>query len=172
MQYHKPSWSQEQQDRLCLLMAEGKAIIAYWCSDQHGRPANGGSGTIARVGLIEEIPGPLAICTKKALHGTHLPHKWMGCRVWMIALHGEVQTDGDKFGSLKREFLGEILPEEALNPSVGVRLGRKDLSGANLSWSDLSGSNLSEANLSRCSRYSDDPIIPGWKCQNGILVKE
>src|SRR3990167_3515863 len=37
------------------------AILAYWLSNADGTPANGGSGTKARVGLVEEISGPLKI---------------------------------------------------------------------------------------------------------------
>src|SRR3990167_1045940 len=54
------------------------AILAYWLSNADGTPANGGSGTKARVGLVEEISGPLKICTKNALHGTLKPPKWSG----------------------------------------------------------------------------------------------
>jgi hypothetical protein len=148
MEYIKPSWSDSQQARLCELMADENVTIAYWCSDGDGRPANGGKGTTAKAGLIEEIKGPLQVCTAKALHATHLPHVWKGIRIWMVALSGPVQQDRNKFGSLKREFLGEILPEESLNESVGARLGRKDLRGANLSGAKLSGADLSRANLS------------------------
>jgi hypothetical protein len=148
MEEIKSSWSDSQQARLRELMADENVTIAYWCSDAHGRPANGGKGTTARIGLIEEIEGPLQICTKKALHATHSPHIWRGSRVWMVALFGPVQQESDKFGSLKREFLGEILPEEALNDSVGARLGRKDLRGANLSGAKLIGAYLSGAYLS------------------------
>jgi len=78
---------------------------------------------------------------------------------------GEVCWDDDKCGSLSREFIGEILPEEAIFcQSVAARLGavrnlsgadltganlsRAYLSGANLSWADLSGADLSGADLS------------------------
>jgi hypothetical protein len=163
MEEIKSSWSDSQQARLRELMADGNVTIAYWCSDAHGRPANGGKGTTAKVGLIEEIEGPLEICSKKALHATHSPHVWQGSRVWMVALFGPVQQDRDKFGSLKREFLGEIMPEEALNDSVGMRLGRKDLRGANLSGAKLIGAylsraNLSEADLSRADLWRADLI--------------
>jgi hypothetical protein len=164
MEEIKSSWSDSQQARLCELMTDENVIIAYWCSDGDGRPANGGKGTTAKIGLIEEIEGPLQICTKKALHATHSPHIWKGCRVWMVALFGPVQQDNGKFGSLKREFLGEILPEEALNDSVGARLGRKDLRGANLSGAylsraDLRGAYLSGADLS--GAYLGGAILSG-----------
>ena len=64
---------------------------------------------MARVGLVEEIAGPLAVCTARALHATLEPGKWKGDRLWIVALYGEVQQDGDKLGALKREFLAEVL---------------------------------------------------------------
>src|SRR3990167_8727136 len=41
--------------------SKGGAILAFWLSNADGTPANGGSGTKARVGLVEEISGPLKI---------------------------------------------------------------------------------------------------------------
>ena len=82
--------------------------MAFWRSTKDGRPANGGSGTIAKVGLIEEIKGPLKICTANALHATTEPSKWKGERWWIVALHGEVQTQEDKLGALKREILADL----------------------------------------------------------------
>ena len=89
-------------------LVESGAKLAYWRSTKDGKPANGGCGTVARVGLIEEIPGPLAICTAHALHGTLCPPKWNGERIWIVALHQPFQEQDDKIGSLKREFLAEI----------------------------------------------------------------
>jgi hypothetical protein len=43
------------------------------------------------------------------LHATLLPPKWEGSRWWIVALHGEVIGDDEKFGCLKREILGEAL---------------------------------------------------------------
>jgi len=147
-------WTTEQQTRLSGLMKDPLVTISYWGSDQHGYPANGGSSEPVYAGFIQEISGPLEICTPNALHATTFPHKWKGCRVWIVALFGEVQKEGDKLGALKREILGEILPNECLDDSIGVRIGRKDLSGANLSGADLrgaylSGADLNGANLSR-----------------------
>jgi hypothetical protein len=88
----------------------GAADVAYWSSDAEGRPCHGGSGTVARVGLVEEIAGPLEICTRRALHATHEPTKWPGKRLWIVALWGEVQRHEDKLGALKREFLAEVTP--------------------------------------------------------------
>ena len=130
-------WTAAQQSRLSDLMNDPSVTISYWCSDQHGIPANGGSSEPVYPGMIQEISGPLEICTKQALHATTFPHQWKGSRVWIVALFGEVQKRDDKFGSLKREIIGDILPEECLDDSVGVRIGRKDLSGANLRGANL-----------------------------------
>jgi uncharacterized protein YjbI with pentapeptide repeats len=73
-----------------------------------------------------------------------------------VALFGEVQKEGDKLGALKREILGEILPNECLDDSIGVRIGRKDLSGADLSGAYLSGADLNGANLSRADLSGAD----------------
>ena len=83
------------------------AILAYWRSTKDGEPANGGSGTKAKVGLIEEIPGPIKICTKNALHGTLNPPKWKGEKIWIVALYPPVVWQDDKCASLKREFICE-----------------------------------------------------------------
>ena len=83
------------------------AAIAFWRSGSDGRPCNGGSGEPVHVGLKEEIPGPLRLC-RNALHGTLEPTKWEGKRLWIVALWGEVQTEGDKMGALKREILAEV----------------------------------------------------------------
>jgi hypothetical protein len=91
-------------------LSRGAAEVAYWRSDARGRPCHGGSGTVARVGLVEEIAGPLQICTARALHATHDPMKWSGDRLWIVALWGEVQYAEDKLGALKREFLAEMTP--------------------------------------------------------------
>ena len=41
------SWTEAQKERAKELYESG-ATLAYWCSDAHGRPANGGKGTMAR----------------------------------------------------------------------------------------------------------------------------
>jgi hypothetical protein len=97
------------KDRCATLESDG-AVICYWRSDQNGRPANGGSKTVASAGLVEEIKGPLKICTSNALHGTFDPTKWKGKRIWLVALIGETQVKEDKIGALKREIICELVP--------------------------------------------------------------
>ncbi len=97
----------DQQDTTASARSRG-AEVALWRSDSQGRPSNGGSGTVATVGLVEELPGPLQICNKGALHATLDPGKWNGERLWLVALYGEVQREDDKLAALKREFLAEI----------------------------------------------------------------
>jgi hypothetical protein len=82
--------------------------ICFWRSNKDGTPANGGEGTKAVVGLVEEIKGPLKLCTRNALHGTLNPKRWRGERWWVVALHEPVQEDEDKFGSLKRTFIADL----------------------------------------------------------------
>jgi hypothetical protein len=62
-----------------------------------------------KVGDIQVVNGPLEMCTQRALHGTLIPPKWHGERVWIIALKGELQGDDEKYGALEREILGEAL---------------------------------------------------------------
>jgi hypothetical protein len=93
--------------RAARLLNEG-ATVSFWRSNKAGEPANGGSGPKGYPGLIEEIAGPLEICTKRALHATTKPWKWKGERLWIVALYPPIQTDDDKIGSLKREIICEI----------------------------------------------------------------
>jgi hypothetical protein len=87
-------------------------FLAFWKSDENGSPANGGSGTIARDGLIEKIEGPLEICTRRALHATTDPPKHKGERLWLVAMRGELQFSDDKVGALEREIICELKPPD------------------------------------------------------------
>jgi len=146
--------SKKVQARVRKVLKEG-AILAYWNSDAQGRPANHKpehpEQWTAAPGLVQKVRGPLQVCGPHALHATLTPHKWAGCRVWLVALWGEVQSAEDKLGSLKREILCEVFPEDAIDPSVAIRIGVKNLSRANLSRANLSRANLSRANLSRAN---------------------
>ena len=51
----------------------------------------------------------LSLCDRGTLHATMLPGKWRGERLWIVAMHGEVIGDDEKFGCLKREIVGECL---------------------------------------------------------------
>ena len=145
-------WSASQRNHLRRLIKQG-AHIAFWCSDAQGRPANHDMDPIAarawtaRPGLVQEVQGPLAGCSGRALHATWTPHMWRGCRVWVVGLIGAVETTSDKFAALRREIVGEVLPEEATSASVGVRIGRKDLDGARLDGARLDGARLDGASL-------------------------
>jgi uncharacterized protein YjbI with pentapeptide repeats len=146
-------WTPKQRNHLRRLIRNG-ATIAYVCTDQFGRPVNGGPNTRewqVRPGLVQTIPGPLVICHENggsALHGTLEPHRWRGSLVWVAGFVDPIQRKADKIGSLHREIVGLVLPECALDESVGIRIGRSDnLSYANLSGAYLSGANLSGANL-------------------------
>jgi hypothetical protein len=48
-------------------------------------------------------------CNRGTLHATMIPPKWKGERCWIVALHGEVVGNDEKFGCLKREIIGEAL---------------------------------------------------------------
>ncbi len=101
-------WCAPEQSRFADLLSTD-AVIAFWKSNKEGYSANGGMKTIAAApGVIEETAGPLEICTENALHATMRPDKWKGERLWIVALFGGVQVDGDKFGARKREIIGEV----------------------------------------------------------------
>ena len=103
-------WPEDRRGRLAELQAQG-ATIAFWKSDKNGRAANGGKNQPVSPGTVEEVAGPLKLCTERALHATRLPAtKWQGDRWWIVALIGEVQGDDEKLGALKREIIGECLP--------------------------------------------------------------
>ena len=85
------------------------ATVAFWKSNKEGKPSNGGSGTVAKIGLVEELPGPLpSQCGRGAFHATLDPVKWEGERLWVVALYGEIREGTDKIWGLKREFIAEI----------------------------------------------------------------
>jgi hypothetical protein len=87
---------------------KGGAEYAFWFSDADGRACNGGGGDTVKEGDVQEIAGPLKICTKNALHGTYDPAQWKGERLWLVALYPPIQQDGDKIASLKRKIVCEV----------------------------------------------------------------
>ena len=159
-------WTVKQRNHLRRLIKKG-ATIAYWLSDAHGRPSNNvqdhmkAKNWTAYPGLVQVVKGPLELCTENALHGTFEPHKWAGCRVWLCGFIGPIDSKENKIGSLHREIIGEIMPEEALTPSIGIKVGRKDLRSsdlnhANLTYANLSNADLSHSDLSNASLVSAD----------------
>jgi hypothetical protein len=100
--------SVEAQKRAAVLVAQG-AKLAYWRSDAAGRPANGGSLAPVAAGALHEEKGPLRLCERGTLHATLNPPKWKGERWWIVALYPPFIGDDDKYGSLKREIIGECI---------------------------------------------------------------
>ena len=102
-------WPREVQAKYDAAKAAG-ATIAFWRSSDKGLPTNGGEKIEAAApGVVHTSPGPLSLCAKGTLHATLIPPKWKGKRYWIVALHGEVIGDEEKYGCLKREILGEAL---------------------------------------------------------------
>jgi hypothetical protein len=87
---------------------EEGCTAVFWRSDADGKPCNGGSGPAVTVGMVQEIAGPLQVCTKQALHGTRSPGEWKGERWWLVALYPPIQEQEDKLGSLKRKILADL----------------------------------------------------------------
>jgi hypothetical protein len=148
---HKPHWTKRQVRSLNKAISKG-ATIAFTLTGPKGEPCNGGlspQDQYAKPGLLQESDGPLRLCYSGVFHATLEPHKWNGSRVWIVALYGEVQKKGDasKLGALKREFIGEVLAHEAVDPRIGIKLGRKDLAGSDLKEASLKGASLNGANL-------------------------
>ena len=100
-------WPREVQAKYDAAKLSG-AKIAFWRSSEKGLPSNGGVKIEpAAPGIIHTAPGPLNLCHGGTLHATLIPPKWEGERWWIVALHGEVVGDEEKYGCLKREILGE-----------------------------------------------------------------
>src|SRR5579859_7960618 len=109
LSYFAGKWPAAQRKQLTLAK-KANAKIAFWRSDASGQPANNGSRLQAAApGVIHIAPGPLKLCTAGTLHATLLPPKWKGERWWVVALHGKVIGDDEKFGCLRREIIGECL---------------------------------------------------------------
>ena len=103
------NWPDVLRERLAALRRSG-AKIAFWRSDEKGLPSNGGKKIdVAAPGVIHTAPGPLKLCNSGTLHATLLPPKWKGERWWIVALLGDVVGEGEKFGALRREIIGEAL---------------------------------------------------------------
>lgn len=191
-------WTEAQKLRLNECIENGD-VIAFWCSDKQGTPCNGGSSEVqASPGLINCLPSTTTeLCSDKALHGTTKPNAFLGERVWVCAFRRDVKHEASakgKLGSLEREYIGEVLPTEAMDSSVMLRLGVKNLAGASLMLShakmmDLSSVNFAHADLSgsrfiKClMRHADfrganltnvdftDSYIFGAKFDSGALEK-
>lgn len=102
-------WPAGQRSRYDEAVKAGTKL-AFWRSRKNGLPANGGGRiAVAAPGVVHTSSGPLRTCQAGTLHATLLPPKWEGERWWIVALHGEVVGDDEKFGCLKREILGEAL---------------------------------------------------------------
>jgi hypothetical protein len=107
--YFAAKWNAAQQEKLRAAQDAGLQL-AFWRSDKNGQPANrGGPIEAAAPGVVHTTSGPLNLCNPGTLHATLLPPKWQGERCWIVALHGEVVGDEEKYGCLKREILGEAL---------------------------------------------------------------
>jgi len=145
-----------QQKRLRELHDDPDAWITYWCSDQWGRSANGGSTDRqwhAEPGKVQKIDDglKLAACPRRGeggLHGTRHPHQWKGCRVWIVALLGERVGGDGKQAARRREIICEVRPEDVFSPQIAARfemvehLRDADLWGAYLCGADLRGADL------------------------------
>ena len=102
-------WPETSRKRLAELRDIG-VTLAFWRSDKKGQPSNGGEKIKeAAPGVIHTVLGPLNLCNAGTLHATLLPPKWSGDRWWIVALHGQVVSDEEKYGCLKREIVGECL---------------------------------------------------------------
>ena len=105
--YFAEKWTDAERARLAAAK-KLKAKIAFWRSDKNGQPSNNGSKIEpAAPGIVHTALGPLHLCNAGTLHATLMPPKWKGERWWVVALHGEVIGDDEKYGCLKREIIGE-----------------------------------------------------------------
>jgi len=92
------------------------AVIAFWKSDANGYSINGGNrNSLHKVGDVERVKGPLKRCSSHALHATFRPWIWLGSRLFIVALKGEIQEDRYKLAALEREIIEEIIPNPWVN---------------------------------------------------------
>ena len=161
-------WTAKQKKAFRAAWKRGDKLL-YCLTDRYGRPSNGGQNNLppAAPGVVHETESR-SICSH-GLHATSEPHMWRGELVWVVALGPDAETDGDggKWCSTRREFIGPILPHEAiLCAGAAVKSGskfaprsdlsRSNLSGSNLFGSDLFGSDLSYSDLSRSNLSRSD----------------
>lgn len=127
------------------LKAIEEGRIAYRCTNQHGSPCNGGSIVeFEPDGWAKKIEDPIIDC-QRGYHVTREPHRWKGCRVFVVETDRAV-TAKEKQAHRTFRILGEVLHKECIDPKILVRISFT-LSGENLSLEELSGANLSCANL-------------------------
>ena len=89
---------------------EERVTLAFWRSDARGQSANGGRRMVAAApGLVQEVEGPLRLCSGRALHASVAPGEWSGVRWWVVALLGEIERDGSKAGALRRLIVEEVV---------------------------------------------------------------
>ena len=106
-------YGDEKKHYLELLLAahpiDAGCVAGFWRSRADGTPANGGDETLrARVGQVQEVPGPLCLCERGTLHATRNPEKWEGERWWVVALYPPIASEENKLGSLKRKIIADL----------------------------------------------------------------
>ena len=128
--------------------AATEGCLHWRVTDQHGRACNGGKADPLTIGLWSEAREPV-LC-ESGWHVTDNPHRWHGCRVWLVIGEGCGGREGDKLVYRRVLPVAEVDPLRCLDARVFARCGRlsgADLSGANLSRADLRGADLSRADL-------------------------
>ena len=148
-------WTQKQKKAFRAAWKRGDKLL-YCLTDRYGRPSNGGQNNLppAAPGVVHETEGR-EICSH-GLHATSEPHKWAGELVWIVALGPDAETDnvGGKWCSTRREFIGMILPEEAiLCGGAAAKSGSRNLNGASLDGANLNRASLYWANLNEANLY-------------------
>jgi hypothetical protein len=164
--WKRKSWTHAQLRRLGeLRRAERSDPTTTWigyanrCAD--GSSAYRHDATPPHAGWIERTNGPIAQCEPGTLHATRAPIRWPGCRVWIVALVGprEDWPDEHKSGAMRREWIGEVLREDADRAGdvpLSARLRADNLSGAYLGGANLCGADLGSANLGSAYLSSAD----------------
>ena len=152
--FHKSHWTSKQRALLNKLMKNPEYRILFYCSDQHGYSANGGTkATRCEPLVVHKGRNGARACGDGALHATDHPHKWAGSRVWIVALKDAREVEPGKWYAYERIVIGDILPGDVFSMWVGARVGRKDLYGANLRSANLYGANLRSADLRSADLY-------------------
>ena len=163
------------QEVICKALDEGR--LAYKVLEQNFQSCNG--GTFDWRGYLpgDTTPGPwlpeikdCQMC-ETGYHFTLDPLIWPGCVVFLAEVKESFTKSAKQVFGTGR-LLKRLWPGEVINLRIWVRLKYPFLRNADLRNANLRNANLGNADLRNANRLTADPAIPGWKLENGILVKE
>jgi hypothetical protein len=146
-------------------LAQREGRLSWRVTDKHGRPANRGSAEAIAIGEWSPTVESPQICSH-GWHTTSQPHRWRGCRVWLVEGEGLGGADGDKAVWQRIRPLAEVDPAgPVLSASIWIRCAPRpavrSMRGAKLVDADLTGADLTGAYLVGADLTG--AIMPGWE---------